>query len=93
MTNTITTTTTDRPGSLSRRAASAVAKYGSDRCLDAYRTHRTGDGARTIAFEHNFPGTAAADAAIDAGRELAALGGDEQAAREVAFDQEHANDE
>lgn len=81
------------PGTLSRRAASAVAKYGRGRCLDAYRAHRAGDGARTIAFEHYLPNTPAADAAIDAGRELAALDGDEQAAREVAFDRERANHE
>jgi hypothetical protein len=81
------------PGTLSRRAKSAVEKYGRDRCLDAYRAHRAGDGARTIAFEHYLPNTSAADAAIDAGRELAALDGGEQAAREVAFDREHASHE
>lgn len=55
---------------LSAKAKRAVKNYGVGVCLDAYRMTDSGDGARTIATNFNLT-TNQADAAIDAGRELA----------------------
>lgn len=59
---------------LSLKTRRAVAKYGQDNCLEAYRMHfNQGEGARTIAATiscTNIRTTQAANAAIDAGREL-----------------------
>ena len=55
---------------LSAKAKRAVKNYGVGVCLDAYRMTDSGDGARTIATNFNLT-THQADAAIDAGRELA----------------------
>lgn len=49
----------------------AVAKYGINLCLRAYKHQQAGNGARTIAIEIGFVNTNAANAAINAGRELA----------------------
>lgn len=55
---------------LSPKAQRAVANYGLGVCLEAYRMTDTGDGARTIGSDLGLT-TNQADAAIDAGRELA----------------------
>ncbi|HDS1721777.1 hypothetical protein NPS53_09710 [Pseudomonas putida] len=55
---------------LSLKAKRAVANYGLGVCLEAYRLTATGDGARTIGNDLDLS-TSQADAAIDAGRELA----------------------
>jgi hypothetical protein len=59
---------------LSLKTRRAVAKYGQDNCLEAYRMHfNQGEGARTIAATiscTNIRTTHDANAAIDAGREL-----------------------
>lgn len=55
---------------LSQNAKRAVANYGLGVCLEAYRRTHSGDGARTIGCELDLT-TNQADAAIDAGRELA----------------------
>lgn len=56
---------------ISPKARRAITKYGKDVCLEAYRMNEKGEGARTIGFEFKLT-TNQADAAIDAGRELAA---------------------
>lgn len=55
---------------ISPNAKRAVANYGLGICLEAYRMTATGDGARTIGNDLGLT-TNQADAAIDAGRELA----------------------
>lgn len=55
---------------LSPKAKRAVANYGLGVCLEAYRMTATGDGSRTIGVDLDLT-TNQADAAIDAGRELA----------------------
>lgn len=55
---------------LSANAKRAVANYGIGVCLEAYRMTAPGDGARTIGNDLGLT-TNQADAAIDAGRELA----------------------
>lgn len=55
---------------LSPNAKRAVANYGLWVCLEAYRMTHSGDGARTIGSDLGLT-TNQADAAIDAGRELA----------------------
>lgn len=56
---------------LSRKAQQAVRKYGTKTCLDAYRHHRKdGEGAFTVGLLLGLT-TRQADAAIDAGREVA----------------------
>lgn len=58
---------------LTKRTARAVAKYGLDACNNAYAMNVEGYGARSITFEGpvTIKTTRQADAAIDAGRELA----------------------
>lgn len=59
---------------ISRNTKTAVSKYGLIRCLKAlYENEVVGNGARTIAVDLGFASTGAADAAINAGRELAPL--------------------
>jgi len=58
------------PTTVSAEAKRAIANYGAGVCLDAYRQTLTGDGARTIGFGLNLT-TNQADAAIEAGREMA----------------------
>jgi hypothetical protein len=62
---------------LTAKSIRAITSYGADACREAYRLHAThGEGARTIAEQYSIPGirnTRQADAAIDAGRELAAI--------------------
>lgn len=55
---------------LSNNSKRAVENYGLGVCLEAYRMTDSGDGARTIGSEFDLT-TNQADAAIDAGRELA----------------------
>ncbi|KAF0251289.1 hypothetical protein [Pseudomonas putida] len=55
---------------VSPKAKRAVANYGLGICLEAYRMTATGNGARTIGDDLGLT-TNQADAAIDAGRELA----------------------
>lgn len=69
------TKVTDR---LSAKARKAIAKYGEALCRTAYKLHaEDGEGARTVAIYQGLEtsdgraNTSAADAAIDAGRELA----------------------
>lgn len=58
---------------LSKSAIRAIRKYGFDLCLSSYAENRLGYGANTIAQCRAFNGsTRAADAAINAGRELVA---------------------
>lgn len=57
---------------LSSKAKRAIKKYGDGVCLNAHALNKQGDGARTIGYEFKLT-TNQADAAIDAGRELAAL--------------------
>ena len=55
----------------SRKTQKAIAKYGKDNCERAFRMHeKDGEGARTIGFYLSLT-TQQADAAIDAGREIA----------------------
>lgn len=58
------------PSNMTPKAKRAVANYGAGVCLEAYRQTFSGDGARTIAVSYDLT-TQQADAAIDAGRELA----------------------
>jgi hypothetical protein len=58
------------PSTVSTKAKRAIANYGAGVCLAAYRMTDSGDGARTIGFDLDLT-TNQADAAIDAGRELA----------------------
>ncbi|PWD01992.1 hypothetical protein CX658_18730 [Pseudomonas amygdali pv. lachrymans] len=58
------------PTNMTAKAKRAVSNYGAGVCLDAYRQTFCGDGARTIALSYDLT-TRQADAAIDAGRELA----------------------
>lgn len=56
---------------LSKSAIRTIRKYGFDVCLSAYAENRQGYGARTISYSKAFnDSTRAADAAINAGREL-----------------------
>lgn len=51
----------------------AIARYGYEACLEAFRLNdKDGHGARTVAIQVGLLGTRSADAAIDAGREIAA---------------------
>ena len=59
---------------LSRKAKRAIQKYGRDECICAYFMNVTnGEGAHTIALTGpaTIKTTRQADAAIDAGREIA----------------------
>lgn len=56
---------------LSPKTRRAVAKYGRKACVDAYSIHQEGNGASTVGFYLNLT-TQQADAAINAGREIAA---------------------
>ncbi len=59
---------------LSLKTRKAIAKYGLNTCRAAFAQNEAGDGPSTIAFET--PGlktTNQADAAINAGRELASF--------------------
>ncbi len=56
---------------LSRKAKRAIANYGRQKCVDAFEMTKPGDGASTIGFSLGLT-TNQADAAIAAGRELAA---------------------
>lgn len=58
------------PTNMTPKAKRAVENYGAGVCLEAYRQTFCGDGARSIAQNYDFT-TQQADAAIDAGRELA----------------------
>ena len=58
------------PSTISAKAKRAIANYGAGVCLAAYRMTEPGDGARTIGSAFDLT-TNQADAAIDAGRELA----------------------
>jgi len=61
---------------LTDKSIRAIASYGIDACREAYRLHAThGEGARTIAEQYSLGlrTTRQADAAINAGRELAAI--------------------
>jgi hypothetical protein len=51
----------------------AIDKYGIQTCIDAYNLHLEGDGAGSIRFSFDIlkGNTNAADAAINAGRDLA----------------------
>jgi hypothetical protein len=55
---------------LTPKTRRAIAKYGKEVCLEAHRMNEKGEGARTIGFEFKLT-TNQADAAIDAGHELA----------------------
>lgn len=57
---------------LSPNAKRAAAKYGLGVCLQAYEYTKDGDGARTIAYDFDMT-TRQADAAIEAGRQLAGM--------------------
>ena len=50
----------------------AIAKYGEQTCREAYAMHMEGNGARTVSWSFCIlkENTNAADAAINAGREL-----------------------
>lgn len=66
----------DRNSRASRATKRATRKYGIDACVEAYTLCEIrGEGARTIAqsymYGHFKGSTNAADAAINAGRELA----------------------
>lgn len=56
---------------LTPKAARAISKYSLATCLKAFQYHVSGYGARSIYQEcvSGLPNTAAADAAINAGRE------------------------
>jgi len=58
---------------LTSTTAKAITKYGYGTCREAYALHMDGNGASTVA--HSFASlngnTRSADAAINAGRELA----------------------
>lgn len=56
---------------LSPRARRAIQKYGFTACETAYAYSERGEGPSTIAAYMGLSGVAAANAAIDAGRELA----------------------
>ncbi|ELN4740302.1 hypothetical protein [Pseudomonas aeruginosa] len=56
---------------LSRNAKRAIASYGRQKCVDAFEMTKPGDGASTIGFSLGLT-TNQADAAIAAGREMAA---------------------
>ena len=58
----------------SRKTKRAIAAYGESACARAYSMHKQGCGAATIAQTgpDSIKTTRQADAAIDAGRELAA---------------------
>lgn len=60
---------------LTRNTRRAVKVYGETACRCAYRMHQTGEGARTIGLTgpRELTTTRQADAAIEAGRELARL--------------------
>jgi hypothetical protein len=58
---------------LTAKAKRAIAKYGKEICLKAVRMTACGDGARTIGYDLKLT-TNQADAAINAGQELVALG-------------------
>lgn len=55
---------------LTKKAKAAIAKYGMEKCQRAYAQHESGNGANTIGFYLKLT-TNQADAAINAGRELA----------------------
>lgn len=51
----------------------AITKYGIQTCVDAYKLHTEGNGAGSIRFDFAIlnGNTNAADAAINAGRDIA----------------------
>lgn len=63
---------TSAPRKLSANTKRAMAKYGVSVCREAFAMTHCGDGARTIAHSLRLT-TQQADAAINAGRELAEL--------------------
>lgn len=81
---------TNNAHTLSRPAQGAIIKYSEAVCRKAYAMHREGYGASGVANEcPGFPdirrgSVAAADSAINAGRELAAVAGDAEALSELA---------
>lgn len=58
---------------VSNKTSIAIKKYGIKTCIDAYALNTQGEGASTVS--HSIPelkgNTRSADAAINAGRELA----------------------
>lgn len=60
---------------MTKKTKAAIAKYGSSACVRAYHMNRMGEGASTIALTgpESIRTTKQADAAINAGREIAAL--------------------
>ena len=55
---------------LSPKTRKAIEKYGYTTCKLAYTHHTRGEGASTVASYLGLSGTNAADAAINAGREM-----------------------
>ncbi len=55
----------------SKTTNAAIKKYGIDNCKRAYVLNTAGEGPSTIAQYVGLSGVAAANAAINAGRELA----------------------
>jgi hypothetical protein len=57
---------------LSKHTLNAIAKYGRDACLTAYKMNAEGEGASTIAVTGpaTIRTTRQADAAINAGRDI-----------------------
>lgn len=62
----------NQPTNMKATTKRAINKYGIDTCIEAYIMHIKGNGANTVA--HSFSilkgNTNAADAAINAGRDL-----------------------
>jgi hypothetical protein len=57
---------------MTRSTKRAIDKYGIEVCKQAYEMHMEGNGARTVSYEiYVLNNTNAADAAINAGREIA----------------------
>lgn len=65
-----TTHRTIDPSNLSPKSRRAVEKYGYANCVLAYTHSTRGEGPSTIATYVGLSGTAAANAAINAGREI-----------------------
>lgn len=55
---------------LTAKARKAVSKYSEQKCRDAFTMYNQGNGASTIGYDLGLT-TNQADAAINAGRELA----------------------
>jgi hypothetical protein len=61
---------------LKKTTKAAIEKYGEELCIRAVMLNeRDGEGASTIACYLGLPGVKQADAAINAGRELATVRG------------------